>query len=221
MCCLNYEQEAYEDLLRTSPKAESFVDTPDGRGTVTDVNLLKQTVHVRLEKQPDTIVCHNNSDIFVLRNGKAKKNDPPIPEDLAPISGVKRKKKPEKPAFSTYLEPVVMRRSAEEIEPAVTSENAAAPESRPRRRRRKSSNTSRRPGDGASASREKQPKPQQPKAQQTQGQKPADGKKQAEGKKPAENRKPAAEGETREGAPRKQKNNYRRYHKRHKKAPEA
>ena len=43
MCCLNYEQEAYEELLRTSPKAESFVDTPDGRGTVTDVNLLRQT----------------------------------------------------------------------------------------------------------------------------------------------------------------------------------
>ena len=28
MCCLKYEQDAYEDLLRTSPKAESFVDTP-------------------------------------------------------------------------------------------------------------------------------------------------------------------------------------------------
>ena len=31
MCCLKYEQDAYEDLLRTSPKAESFVDTPEGR----------------------------------------------------------------------------------------------------------------------------------------------------------------------------------------------
>ena len=30
MCCLKYEQEAYEDLLRTSPKNESFVDTPTG-----------------------------------------------------------------------------------------------------------------------------------------------------------------------------------------------
>ena len=92
MCCLNYEQEAYEDLLRTSPKPESFVDTPDGRGTVTDVNLLRQSVHVRLEKQPDTIVCHKNCDICVLRSGKAKKADEPIPEDLAPISGNLKKK---------------------------------------------------------------------------------------------------------------------------------
>ena len=114
MCCLNYEQEAYEDLLRTSPKAESFVDTPDGRGTVTNVNLLRQSVNVRLEKQPDTIVCHKNCDICVLRNGKAKKTDEPIPEDLAPISGGKPKKEEESAVFSTYLEPVVLRNEAKE-----------------------------------------------------------------------------------------------------------
>ncbi|MBQ3216677.1 MAG: hypothetical protein IJB35_02555 [Oscillospiraceae bacterium] len=117
MCCLNYEQEAYEDLLRTSPKAESFVDTPDGRGTVTNVNLLRQSVNVRLEKQPDTIVCHKNCDICVLRNGKAKKTDEPIPEDLAPISGGKPKKEEESTGFSTYLEPVVLRAEAKQ-EPA-------------------------------------------------------------------------------------------------------
>ena len=105
MCCLNYEQFAYEDLHRTSPKAESFVDTPDGRGTVTDVNLLKQSVRVRLEKQPDTIVCHKNCDICVLRSGKAKKTDEPIPDDLAPISGNKQNKPAEKPSFSAYLDP--------------------------------------------------------------------------------------------------------------------
>ena len=118
MCCLNYEQEAYEDLIRTCPKAESFVDTPDGRGTVTDVNLLQQSVRVRLEKQPDTIVCHKNCDICVLRNGKAKKTDEPIPDDLAPISG--KRKKLEAPTFTTYLEPVVMKKTAETIAPQVT-----------------------------------------------------------------------------------------------------
>ena len=118
MCCLNYEQEAYEDLLRSSPRPESFVDTPDGRGTVTDVNLLKQSVHVRLEKQPDTIVCHKNCDICVLRNGKAKKTDEPIPDDLAPISGNRPQKKREVPTFSTYLEPVVIKKTAETIAPA-------------------------------------------------------------------------------------------------------
>ncbi len=87
MCCLKYEQEAYEELLKTSPKAESFVDTPDGRGTVTDVNLMRQSVKVRMEKDPEEVHTYRNCDICVLRNGKAKKTDPPIPEDLAPISG--------------------------------------------------------------------------------------------------------------------------------------
>ncbi|MBR6738857.1 MAG: stage 0 sporulation family protein, partial [Oscillospiraceae bacterium] len=37
MCCLKYEQDAYEDALRRMPKAESFVLTPDGPGNVSDV----------------------------------------------------------------------------------------------------------------------------------------------------------------------------------------
>ena len=52
MCCLKYEQEAYEDAVRRMPKNESFVETPEGVGTVSQVNLLKETVKVRLEEQP-------------------------------------------------------------------------------------------------------------------------------------------------------------------------
>lgn len=142
MCCLNYEQEAYEDLIRTCPKAESFVDTPDGRGTVTEVNLLKQSVRVRLEKQPDTIVCHKNCDICVLRNGKAKKTDEPIPDDLAPISGNRPHKKLETPTFTTYLEPVVFKKTAETLTPVepvaqTPEEPAEAPAAEPKSKRRR------------------------------------------------------------------------------------
>ena len=87
MCCLKYEQEAYEDLLSSAPKAESFVDTPDGRGTVVEIDLLRSRVKVRMEDNPETVSVFSNEDIAILRNGKAKKNDPPIPADLAPISG--------------------------------------------------------------------------------------------------------------------------------------
>ncbi len=107
MCCLKYEQEAYEDLLRTAPKAESFVDTPEGRGTVVEVDLLRQRVKVRMENQPEVISTFANADIAILRSGKAKKNDPPIPDDLAPISGSgkrRRKETPEEeyPKFESY-----------------------------------------------------------------------------------------------------------------------
>ncbi len=116
MCCLKYEQDAYEDLLRTSPKPESFVDTPDGRGTVIEIDLLRQRVKVRMEDSPETIGTYANTDIAVLRSGKAKKNDPPIPADLAPISGAKRTKKRE--TFSDeprFLDPIRFRYSEEAV----------------------------------------------------------------------------------------------------------
>jgi cell fate regulator YaaT (PSP1 superfamily) len=56
MCCLKYEQEAYEHLIKTLPKAEASVDTPKGKGTVTEVNLLRRTVKVRLADSADNSV---------------------------------------------------------------------------------------------------------------------------------------------------------------------
>ena len=117
MCCLKYEQDTYEDLLRTAPKAESFVDTPEGRGTVVEVDLLRQRVKVRMEDEPETISVFANADIAVLRSGKAKKNDPPIPADLAPISGAGKRQRKEKKAEeeSLLLEPIRFRYSTEQV----------------------------------------------------------------------------------------------------------
>ncbi len=123
MCCLKYEQDAYEDLLREAPKAESFVDTPEGRGTVTEVDLLRQRVKVRMENQPETILTFANDQIAVLRSGKAKKNDPPIPAELAPISGCckcpKKMQEEEKPLD---LEPIKLRYTSEVIVQPVEQE---------------------------------------------------------------------------------------------------
>ena len=140
MCCLKYEQEAYEDLLKTSPKNESFVDTVDGRGTVVDVNLLKQTVRVRMEDAPDTINTYKNTEIVVLRNGKAKKNDPPIPKDLAPLSSLPKplkKREPMPEALPEALPEVMFQGESLTAEkPAQPPVQEAAPQ-RSRRRRRK------------------------------------------------------------------------------------
>ena len=126
MCCLKYEQDAYEDLLRTAPKAESFVDTPEGRGTVVEVDLLRQKVKVKMEDQPEVISTFANTDIAILRNGKAKKNDPPIPADLAPISGAGKRKKKEEPEEETaVLESIRFKYSEETIAEEVV---AAEPE---------------------------------------------------------------------------------------------
>ena len=49
MCCLKYEQEAYEEKLRRLPKVGSIVETVDGEGTVDSVEILKENVRVKFE----------------------------------------------------------------------------------------------------------------------------------------------------------------------------
>ena len=141
MCCLKYEQDAYEDLIRTSPKMDSLVDTPEGRGTVVEVDLLRQRVKVRMEENPETVSQFANTDIAVLRSGKARKNDPPVPADYAPISGGGKRQKKQEQNQAPVLEPIRFRYSTEQVveevpQEAPVEENQAKP-SRPRPRRRK------------------------------------------------------------------------------------
>ena len=169
MCCLKYEQEAYEDLIKTAPKAESFVDTPDGRGTVVDVNLLRQSVKVRMENSPETVGCYKNCDICVLRSGKAKKNDPPIPADLAPISGSgqKPRKTEEKKETSAVLDAVKFRYSTESLveEQTVAPAGEVREEPKPRRNKPNRPKKPRHEDDQAANDAPKAEKPEKPEKQ--------------------------------------------------------
>ena len=49
MCCLKYEQEAYEDLIKTTPKVGTEVTTPQGDGVINDVSLLTGKLRVKFE----------------------------------------------------------------------------------------------------------------------------------------------------------------------------
>ena len=74
MCCLKYEQGAYEDAVKRCPKQESFVECPDGAGTVSAVNVLKEQVKVRLEDATDQPPKpYLTSEIRVVRSGKGKR----------------------------------------------------------------------------------------------------------------------------------------------------
>ena len=222
MCCLKYEQDAYEDLIRTSPKMDSFVDTPEGRGTVVEVDLLRQRVKVRMEDAPETISIFPNTDIAVLRSGKAKKNDPPIPADLAPISGSGKRVRNAEPEEKLLLEPIRFKYSTERIveeaeEPSETAppeaeESAAPKSSRSRRRRNRGQgeqNKAEQPKSDAPAKAEPAPKekkenrpPREPKAP----------------REPKENREPKQPRESSEGTPEQaKKTNRRPNHRRHRK----
>ena len=75
MCCLKYEQEAYESLQKEAPKTASLVDTPEGKGTIEDIILLRRQAKVRLYAHPDTIKAFSWDDLTVLRSGKASREE--------------------------------------------------------------------------------------------------------------------------------------------------
>ena len=187
MCCLKYEQETYEDLIRTSPKLDSFVDTPEGRGTVVELNLQRQRVKVRFETRPDAIGNFANDEIAILRNGKGKKTDAPIPADLAPISGngAKRRFQKELPEDGPVLDSIKFRYSEETIAEDVVAPAAEEPKEHRNRNRHKKGR-----GNG------NKPQAEKPQAEKTAAEKP-----QAE--------------KSEEGAPKKHHHRHR-HHRHHK-----
>ncbi|MBQ7092922.1 MAG: stage 0 sporulation family protein [Clostridia bacterium] len=72
MCCLKYENEAYQELTRNTPPVDSIVESPDGRGVVTSINLLRGKCTVRLDSAPDSLEVYNREDLKVLRTPKER-----------------------------------------------------------------------------------------------------------------------------------------------------
>ncbi len=152
MCCLKYEQDAYEDLIRRAPKLESLVKTPDGVGVVNQVNLLREQCRVTLDNDPDTVHIYRNDEMEIIRSGKGKRPagyELPDPQEAEPrrlkqesaaqaqpvkkAEPAKRPEQPKKPA-----EPV----KQEVKEPSATPQNQTEkqekrPQNQPQRRRQR------------------------------------------------------------------------------------
>lgn len=79
MCCLKYEQEAYEDLIRRTAPIGSYVSTPDGNGYVADYHLLTGILKIKLDSSADgALRSFKNCDVTILQRPdkrKDKKND--------------------------------------------------------------------------------------------------------------------------------------------------
>ncbi len=76
MCCLKYEQDAYEFLDKITPRNGSYVDTPEGKGTVVDVSLLTGKLKVALDNSEGMPISVHRDEVNVLRGCKGcKKNN--------------------------------------------------------------------------------------------------------------------------------------------------
>ena len=76
MCCLRYEQEAYEREIALMPPVDSYVETPDGKGTVIDLFPISGKVKVRLSGDQDIVPkIYHMSNLRVLKRAEKKRSD--------------------------------------------------------------------------------------------------------------------------------------------------
>ena len=181
MCCLRYEQEAYEELTKNVPKQGAFVETPAGYGIVTQVNLLRQMVKVKLDGEgDDTVKTYRAVEVAAVPGGRPKDGETP-PSVLKYIPEPEEEEEEE--ADEWKLPELFAADSGEEVQ-----EDAAAQKKRSRSRR------SRRGGKKPNG--EAKPKLQtEQEASAREGKKPEAGPKprnnrRGGGKKPAEQQKP-------------------------------
>ena len=144
MCCLKYEQAAYEDAVRRMPKNDSFVLTPDGPGNVSAVNLVRETVSVRLDDSSEGQKSYHGCEIRVLRNGKGSREGIEIPAER-PARFVKQDAESELDAVPS---PVFRALELSEPDAPAVPETPAAEESGEKRERRRRGGRGRRGGHG-------------------------------------------------------------------------
>ena len=162
MCCLRYEQEAYEELIKKVPKQGAFVETKDGYGTAVQVNLLRQTVKVRLDSDgDDTLRSFKVNELAAVPGGRPKDGEaPPSVLHYVPEPEEEEEEQPDRWAMPVLMAEPVSEPAVREEEPQKKKNN---------RRRGKGSRAGKPRAEGA----ENQGKSPQPKS----GDRPPKGRK--------------------------------------------
>lgn len=73
MCCLKYEQDAYEYLLKKTPGIGATVKTEAGVGVVTDVNVITGNLTVKINESEGLPHKTHRDKVTILSRGKNKK----------------------------------------------------------------------------------------------------------------------------------------------------
>lgn len=206
MCCLRYEQEAYEELMKNVPKQGAFVETPAGYGVVTQVNLLRQMVKVKLDGEgDDTVKTYRAVEVAAVPGGRPK-------DGATPPSVLKYVPEPEEEDEEEVDEwrlPELF--AADSVES--TQEGAAEPKkrSRSRRSRRGGKKTT---GEAKLKLQEEKDTPAQEDKKSTAKPKPRNNRRGG-GKKPAEQRSAEQQKPQQSKSPdvEKKRSNRRYYHR--------
>ena len=210
MCCLRYEQEAYEELVKNVPKQGAFVETPTGYGIVTQVNLLRQLVKVKLDGEgEDTMRTYRAVEVATVPGGRPKDGEP-LPSVLKYVPAPEPEEEPE----DEWAIPEMIVSEPTEEKPENVKRN------RNRRNRRGGKNRSKPEGDKPAAQskpkadEEKQQVKAKPKNKRSGGNKPHTGSDKPKTEKtPAQPRPQQKPAETKEGGDKKRNSRRRYYHR--------
>ena len=90
MCCLKYEQDAYTDLMRRTPKVGAIVKTPLGTGTVVEVSLITGSLKVKMNNTPDEAAPMNFKvkEVKLIKDGFVKSEKAEVEKELKELEGI-------------------------------------------------------------------------------------------------------------------------------------
>ena len=95
MCCLKYEQEAYEEKLNRLPRIGAIVKTVDGEGVVDNVEILKEKLKVKFKDGEEYFYKkYDAKDVKIIKNGfNTNKVDPEEAEHLKELRELEKLEK--------------------------------------------------------------------------------------------------------------------------------
>ena len=210
MCCLRYEQEAYEELVKNVPKQGAFVETPTGYGIVTQVNLLRQLVKVKLDGEgEDTLRTFRAVEVATVPGGRPKDGEP-LPSVLKYVPAPEPEEEPE----DEWAIPELLISDTVEEKPENAKKNRSRRNRRGGRNRTKSEGEKPAAQPKPKAEEEKQPVKAKPKHKRGGGNKPRTGDKPKTESAPAQPKPQQKAAEPKEGGDKKRNNSRRRYYHR-------
>ena len=82
ICCLNYEQETYDEAYKTMPRVGNYVETPKGNGVVSEVNVVAEYIRVKIDGDDGQHAVFKPEEIKLLsrNNADSKENDDELKE---------------------------------------------------------------------------------------------------------------------------------------------
>lgn len=132
MCCLRYEYEAYEDMIKHSPKTGAYVETDAGYGTITQINLLRHQAKVKMDGEGEQVIkTFDTEDVAVVPGGRPSDGTPP-PHVLQPREKPVEEEEPER---DDWASPTLFAEELGEQKPVRAQEDKKKPQNRNNRRR--------------------------------------------------------------------------------------